>query len=77
MDLGGGVGSQVEHPRKSYPSDVSDEEWAFGAPYLTLIDADAQQRRHDLREVYDALRWIVRTGSAWQGDCIMAFRSWK
>jgi len=50
--------------RKSYPSDVNDEEWAFVAPYLTLMDADAPRRRHDLREVYDALRWIVRTGSA-------------
>jgi len=23
--------------RKSYPSDVSDEEWSFCAPYLTLM----------------------------------------
>ncbi|KAE8754323.1 IS5/IS1182 family transposase, partial [Paraburkholderia madseniana] len=22
--------------RKGYPSDVSDEEWSFAAPYLTL-----------------------------------------
>ena len=27
--------------RKSYPSDVSDEEWAFCAPYLTLMKEDA------------------------------------
>jgi transposase len=53
-------------PRKSYPSEVSDEEWAFVAPYLTLMDADAPQRRHDLREVYNALRWIVRTGAPWR-----------
>ena len=25
-------------PRKPYPTDVSDEEWAFVAPYLTLDD---------------------------------------
>ncbi|HZZ01948.1 MAG TPA: IS5/IS1182 family transposase, partial [Paraburkholderia sp.] len=24
--------------RKGYPSDVSDEEWNFAAPYLTLMD---------------------------------------
>jgi hypothetical protein len=24
--------------RKPYPSDVSDEEWTFVAPYLTLTD---------------------------------------
>lgn len=27
--------------RKSYPSDVTDDEWAFVAPYLSLIRADA------------------------------------
>jgi transposase len=36
--------------RKAYPSDVSDEEWAFVAPYLTLITEDAPQRVHDLRQ---------------------------
>ena len=52
--------------RKPYPSDVSDEEWAFAAPYLTLMESAAPQREHDLREVYNALRWIVRTGSPWR-----------
>ncbi len=52
--------------RKPYPSDVSDEEWAFVAPYLALIREDAPQRDHDLREVFNALRWVVRTGSAWR-----------
>ena len=51
--------------RKPYPSDVSDEEWAFVAPYLALVREDAPQRNHDLREVFNGLRWIVRTGSAW------------
>ena len=37
--------------RRPYPSDVSDEEWAFVAPYLTLMREDAPQRAHDLREV--------------------------
>jgi transposase len=35
--------------RKPYPSDVSDEEWAFAAPYLALVREDAPQREHDLR----------------------------
>jgi transposase len=52
--------------RKPYPSDVSDEEWAFVAPYLALVREDAPQREHDLREVFNGLRWIVRTGSAWR-----------
>jgi transposase len=52
--------------RKSYPSDVSDEEWAFVAPYLALVREDAPQRDHDLREVFNGLRWVVRTGSPWR-----------
>ena len=52
--------------RKPYPSDVSDEEWHFVAPYLALVREDAPQREHDLREVFNGLRWIVRTGSAWR-----------
>lgn len=52
--------------RKPYPTDVTDEEWAFVAPYLTLMSEDAPQRRHDLREVFNALRWIVRAGAQWR-----------
>ncbi len=52
--------------RKPYPTDVSDEEWAFVAPYLTLLPSDAGQRVHDLREVFDALRWMVRAGASWR-----------
>jgi len=52
--------------RKHYPSDVSDDEWAYLTPYLTLIRSDAQQRKHALRDVFDALRWLVRTGAQWR-----------
>jgi transposase len=52
--------------RKPYPSDVTDDEWAYVAPYLTLMKEDAPQREHDLREVFNGLRWIVRTGSQWR-----------
>jgi transposase len=52
--------------RKAYPSDVSDEEWALVAPYLTLITEDAPQREHSLREVFNGLRWMVRAGAAWR-----------
>jgi transposase len=52
--------------RKPYPSDVSDEEWAFVAPYLALVREDAPQRRHDLREVFNAARWVVHTGAPWR-----------
>jgi transposase len=56
----------METTRKPYPSDVSDEEWAFVAPYLTLMTLDAPQREHDLREVFNALRYLVRAGCSWR-----------
>jgi transposase len=52
--------------RKPYPTDVTDEEWAFLAPYLTLLPEEAAQRHHPLREIFNALRWIVRAGAPWR-----------
>jgi transposase len=53
-------------PRRPYPSDVTDDEWAFVAPYLTLMREDAPQRDHSLREVCNGLRWFVRAGASWR-----------
>lgn len=52
--------------RKPYSSDVSDDEWAFVAPYLTLMTEDAPQRDHPLREVFNGLRYLVRGGIPWR-----------
>jgi len=52
--------------RKPYPSDVTDDEWAFVAPYLTLMAEHAPQRCHPLRELFNGLRYIVRTGLQWR-----------
>lgn len=52
--------------RKPYPTDVSDDEWNFVAPYLALIDENAPQREYSLREVFNALRYISRSGEAWR-----------
>jgi len=62
--------------RKPYPSDVSDEEWAFVAPSLTLMTPNAPQRRYELREIFNALRWIVRTGAPWR-DLPAPYGKWQ
>src|SRR5687767_1522500 len=46
--------------RKAYLSDISDEEWGFVAPYLTLMTEEAPQRDYSLREVFHGLQWLVR-----------------
>jgi transposase len=51
---------------RGYPSDVSDEEWDFCVPYLTLMSAQAPQRKHSLRAIFNALRWLVRAGCSWR-----------
>src|ERR1700686_1387626 len=51
---------------KAYPSDVSDAEWSFVAPYLILNRVDGENRKHDLRAVFNALRWLVRSGASWR-----------
>lgn len=52
--------------RTPYASDVSDEEWAFLVPYLTLMRDDAPQRTYALRELFNGLRFIARTGLQWR-----------
>ena len=52
--------------RQAYPTDVSDEEWEFVAPYLTLLREDAAQRVYPLRELFDAVRWMVKAGCPWR-----------
>lgn len=52
--------------RTGYPSDVSDEEWEFCVPYLTLMKEQAPQRKHSLRQIFNGLRWLVRSGSPWR-----------
>jgi transposase len=56
----------MTHDRKPYPSDVSDDEWSLGAPYLTLMIEEAPQRDYPLRELFNGLRYVVRYGIAWR-----------
>jgi len=52
--------------RGGYPSNVTDEEWAFVASYLALCKEDAEQRNYTLRAVFNGLRYVVRTGCQWR-----------
>ncbi len=52
-------------PRKPYPSDVSDKEWLLIVPFLTLMKENAPQRAYPPRELFNALRYVIRYGIAW------------
>ena len=56
----------MNRTRKSYPSDVSDAEWEFLVFYLTLMREDAPQREHSLRDLFNGVRYVVKTGCQWR-----------
>src|SRR6266404_2867849 len=56
----------MSNPRKSYSSDVCDEEWLLVAPYLVLVPETSGQGVHPLREVFNGLGSIVKSGAPWR-----------
>src|SRR5919107_5937593 len=59
--------------RRAYPSDLSDARWQLIAPRLTAwrqarTDAGVQGRTptYDLREIFDAILYVNRTGVPWR-----------
>jgi transposase len=57
---------KTQGTKTHYPSDVSDEEWAFCGPYLTLMKENAPQREYSLRAIFNAVRYMVRAGCPWR-----------
>ncbi|WP_151635958.1 IS5 family transposase [Noviherbaspirillum aerium] len=59
---------QVERERKAkrYPSDLSDQEWQAIEPLLPSPARTGRRRITDLREVLNAIRYLVRSGCEWR-----------
>ncbi len=53
-------------PRRAYPSDLSDAQWAILAPLLPAAKPGGRPRAADLREVVNGIFYILRTGAAWR-----------
>jgi len=53
--------------RKRYPTDMTDAEWEVLQPLLPPPSKRGRPRQVDLREVLDALLYMVRNGCAWRG----------
>lgn len=51
--------------RKPYPSDLSDPEWEHIHPLLPAPKVRGRKRRVDLREIVNAIFYVVRTGCQW------------
>lgn len=52
-------------PRKPYPSDLTDDQWVLIAPLLPPPIAAGAPRKTDLREVLNAIFYVLSTGCAW------------
>ncbi len=52
---------------------MTDEEWAFIEPLLPTNPKRGRLRRANMREVINALRWLVRASAGWS-YCPMIFR---
>src|SRR5829696_515501 len=52
--------------RKAYQTDLSDAEWACIEPHLPTPKSEGRPRIHDLREILDAVFYILRSGCAWR-----------
>jgi transposase len=60
------IGYSSTRMRKSCPTDLSDAEWECIEPHLPTPRAPGRPRRHSLREILDAIFYIVRSGCAWR-----------
>lgn len=57
--------ARIAKKTKRYRSDLTDEEWAAVEPFLPKPAGIGSPRRVDMREVLNAIRYLVRSGCAW------------
>ena len=53
--------------RIPYPSDLSDQEWHWIAPVLPVPAKPGRPRKYPLREILNAIFYLIRTGCPWRG----------
>lgn len=52
-------------PRKSYPTDLTDEQWAILEPLIPPAKHGGRPRTVDMREVMNTLLYLNRSGCQW------------
>jgi transposase len=73
-------------PRRPYPYDVSDDEWALLEPLVPAPVPGGRPPRHPRREIVNAILYVLRTGCQWRalphdlppwGTVWWYFRRWR
>jgi transposase len=52
--------------RKPYPTDLSDAEWTYIEPHLPAPKGHGRPRTHSLREILNAVFYVLRSGCQWR-----------
>ena len=52
--------------RKSYPTDLTDTEWAILKPLIPKARAGGRPRSVDMREIINAIFYVLRGGVPWR-----------
>ena len=52
--------------RKAYQSDLSDAEWSCLAGHFPAPKSNGRPRLHELREITDAILYVLKSGCAWR-----------
>ena len=52
--------------RTAYPSDLSDAQWKLLEPWIPPAKPGGRPRSTDLREVFNGILYVLRTGCAWR-----------
>ena len=63
---GRGQGGAVSVPRRGYPSDLTDAQWALIEPLLPEPSTGGRPEKHALREIVNAILYTVRSGCPWR-----------
>src|SRR5437016_319211 len=52
--------------RQKYDTDLTDAEWTVLAPLIPPAKPGVRPRKHDMREILNAIRYVLRAGCAWR-----------
>jgi len=52
--------------RKAYPTDLTDDEWRVLDPLIPAAKPGGRRRSIDVREVVNAIRYLLRSGCSWR-----------
>jgi putative transposase len=52
--------------RRPYPTDLSDAEWNYIEPHMPAPKGHGRPRTHNLREILDAIFYVLRSGCQWR-----------